>query len=1141
LIFASELYENILTFQQNYPDFRTIFAGDLNTCLSGEEDSLNRNRTKSEDTLANLITENNKVIEVVDAYREKNCKEGYTWKRGLCYSRLDYVFISKSISHRIGTTKTDWAYENSDHAALTIKITIEDKPIGGPGLIRVNTRILDKPGMVKKIEGELEEMMKQADDSWNPHVRLEFMKVCIRSVFAINVSEERNQERKLIEEKEDELNQIEELKISTLKAKEADKTQNIDKIDRAVDTLKCELIKLRDKQSKSINFMGRAKWFEYGERSNKFFLNLNKSHQRQKLISRIRKDDVEHVGQKQVSDCIRDFYQDLYSIQQPTEVADETFYDKCPKLSPNNKKFMDEKLELRDLWQALGTCKDSAPGPDGIPYVVYRKLWKQTGQTILDAWNYSMTTGTLTTSHVESIITLLPKEGKDIRDIKNWRPITLSNCDSKIITKAIALKMAKVLDSIIDSSQTAYVPGRSVADNLRANFYLKGQCKKKKMDSVLISLDAKKAFDSVDHTYIGKTLKAYGFGDYFIKSFQILYKDITARVLVNGFTTNSIKIQRGVKQGDALSCAIFIICIDPLLRNLNCNTDIKNVNLNNSGISFKAAAYADDISVICRNNYNSVQQVFKEYERLTKLSGLELNADKTEILILNSELTQRFKFKYNNSLFDIISVHRIKICGLYYCSDTEKEYELNVKEKIQKLNHKIRAWTHRHLSMEGKVLIIKTFGISQLIYNMQMYSFRKEELIDIERSIFKFMWSSSEKQNGIDRIKRSIMKNDFESGGLNVTDIECLNRSLKLKQFIRANNTNHGISLIQSHLTGKVLKSEYYKITKDEAICESAQETINVITNYNRSIYDKKTEEEIESDKLLINEVSSINLETYLRNKNKVFHLCLVKPITHSGIETIGELIQAYEYERDEKLLIPMKMIIGIIPKSLIDISKCFNDEINHISESFDYMMIAPDLWHKTTEITVKQLQKTLKTALGKTETLDFKTKLKIDHFDKENIVTFRQYCKNPKLRNIYFRLIHNDFFTHVRMKKYNMITTDSCPRCGEVEDTKHLLWECRHVAHIWKLYNSKMDKIGSRRVTSYEEVYTPGNSLATCNIKIKLIQEMIQIDRPKNWTMENINNLINSMKMMELHTATMNNSTTRYNLKWNHLDGHDS
>jgi hypothetical protein len=92
---------------------------------------------------------------------------------------------------------------------------------------------------------------------------------------------------------------------------------------------------------------------------------------------------------------------------------------------------------------------------------------------ILGAWKHSLNTGNLPPSHLESVITLLPKEGKDTKVIENWRPITLSNCDLKIITKAISLKTSKVLESIIDPSQTAYVSGRSVADNLRSNFFYK--------------------------------------------------------------------------------------------------------------------------------------------------------------------------------------------------------------------------------------------------------------------------------------------------------------------------------------------------------------------------------------------------------------------------------------------------------------------------------------------------------------------------------------------------------------------------------------------------------------------------------------------------------------------------------------------
>jgi hypothetical protein len=342
-------------------------------------------------------------------------------------------------------------------------------------------------------------------------------------------------------------------------------------------------------------------------------------------------------------------------------------------------------------------------------------------------------------------------------------------------------------------------------------------------------LDAKKAFDSVDHEYIKETLEAYGFGPAFIRIFETLYNNISARILVNGFASEAIKIERGVKQGDALSCAIFIICIDPLLRNLNKNKNIKEIRIRRKngtdvGIDFKSSAYADDISVICLNELKGIQNIFLEYERLTRRSGLELNADKTEILKLNTLENDIFNITYSGKSFQIQTVDKIKICGLFFCSLSDEEYQLNVREKICKMQNKMKLWSHRYLTMEGKSLIVKTFGLSQIIYNLQSYEFNKEDLTIIERLIFKFLWSTKDNPNGIDRIKRSIMKNEYEKGGMKVTDVECLDRSLKLKQFIRASSTNHEIAKIQRLLTNgnvdsRLIRQEHYAVTDSDPIC----------------------------------------------------------------------------------------------------------------------------------------------------------------------------------------------------------------------------------------------------------------------------------------------------------------------------------
>ena len=97
-----------------------------------------------------------------------------------------------------------------------------------------------------------------------------------------------------------------------------------------------------------------------------------------------------------------------------------------------------------------------------------------------------------------------------------------------------------------------------------------------------------------------------------------------------------------MKQGDALSCGIFILCIDPLIRNINNDRNIKIISIEmrftKEKIDYKAGAVADDVGVICGNDLRSIQGVFKQLERLTRRSGLELNTDKTEILLLHAEI-----------------------------------------------------------------------------------------------------------------------------------------------------------------------------------------------------------------------------------------------------------------------------------------------------------------------------------------------------------------------------------------------------------------------------------------------------------------------------------------------------------------------
>ena len=65
-----------------------------------------------------------------------------------------------------------------------------------------------------------------------------------------------------------------------------------------------------------------------------------------------------------------------------------------------------------------------------------------------------------------SITSLVYKRRGDIKELKNWQPISILNVDYTICSKAIALCLSRVLDSIVDPDQTCSIPGRSISSNI---------------------------------------------------------------------------------------------------------------------------------------------------------------------------------------------------------------------------------------------------------------------------------------------------------------------------------------------------------------------------------------------------------------------------------------------------------------------------------------------------------------------------------------------------------------------------------------------------------------------------------------------------------------------------------------------------
>jgi len=115
---------------------------------------------------------------------------------------------------------------------------------------------------------------------------------------------------------------------------------------------------------------------------------------------------------------------------------------------------------------------------------------------LVDSLNYASEIGELSISQKRGTITLIPKKDKNKVLLNNWRPISLLNTDYKIVTKAIAARIAKVLPSLIHGDQTGYIKGRFVGQNVRLIVDIIKCTDSLDISGIPLFLDFKKAFDS---------------------------------------------------------------------------------------------------------------------------------------------------------------------------------------------------------------------------------------------------------------------------------------------------------------------------------------------------------------------------------------------------------------------------------------------------------------------------------------------------------------------------------------------------------------------------------------------------------------------------------------------------------------------
>ena len=179
-----------------------------------------------------------------------------------------------------------------------------------------------------------------------------------------------------------------------------------------------------------------ATWYAKGEKSTKYFLNLEK---RNKTNSHVRKlinpDGSEETNPKNILDNIKSFYSKLYtrrSIKTEKEIFDYLYDLNIPKRSHEAMTSCEGKLMVKECWNALDLIgNNKSPGNDGFTKEFYLAFFNDLNQYLVDSLNFSL----FLWCSKASCDNFNQEKNRDKRILKKWRPISLINVDIKIASK----------------------------------------------------------------------------------------------------------------------------------------------------------------------------------------------------------------------------------------------------------------------------------------------------------------------------------------------------------------------------------------------------------------------------------------------------------------------------------------------------------------------------------------------------------------------------------------------------------------------------------------------------------------------------------------------------------------------------------
>ena len=435
-----------------------------------------------------------------------------------------------------------------------------------------------------------------------------------------------------------------------------------------------------------------------------------------------------------IADELKKYYKKMFKNEKVDNIKRfEVLRTFRNKISMSENQQLSRPITVREVENAILLLQPStSPGPDGLTTEFYQQHKEMLAPWLQNIFNKALHGQKLPKSFKKALIKLLPKT-KNIPSAEDFRPISLINADQKILSHILAQRLKCIMGSIISNSQYAYLPNRDIHQAIiSAKLNLDNQ-------HSLVSLDFSKAFDRVDRAYLFQLLRKMNFPEPLITIIVELYRKTKSSLVVNGYVSKELNIERGVKQGCPLSALLFIICVEPLLERLKTSSKLAEV-------SKTVILFADDVTVLIEEK--DVDSLFYVVEHFCAGTQFKLNLGKCKTIGKSD------------------TESHVKMLGVYIGRENSAQ-ETNEKIMIEAI-HESKRLFNMQMSLRAKAKILQTFVIPKVLHIARHQKTTNKLCTEYRKLCSDALWGRGRKAY----IALKFLERDPSEGGIGLPNLK---------------------------------------------------------------------------------------------------------------------------------------------------------------------------------------------------------------------------------------------------------------------------------------------------------------------------------------------------------------------------------